>query len=120
MKIWIFALLVAIAVAGKLRSGHDHGDPEECVCISEEMGWPIDCSNQKIMQAAYDLLIQNNCDKNCHSHVCQDNFYIVQAHHDRCLDDQVPEDIEKGFHDFEDRCDDCRIARLYDPSLPMC
>ena len=114
LSILLLALVFATAV---YCDEHDHS---ECVCIAEDHGWKVDCSNQAVMQAAFNLLQQYNCGTNCASDVCQDNFYIVQAHHDRCLEDDVPEEIEKDFHDYEDACIDCEIARQYDPTLPAC
>merc|ERR1712037_259885 len=49
-------------------------------------------------------------------------FLIMQSHHDHCLHDEVPEDVEKEFHDFEKSCREyeCLIGKKYDPELPDC
>uniref|UniRef100_A0A7S4JMG0 Uncharacterized protein n=1 Tax=Paramoeba aestuarina TaxID=180227 RepID=A0A7S4JMG0_9EUKA len=109
----VFALLGAFVVA-------QEDEEEDCVCIASNAGWTIDCSNQEVMEAAFTLISNYGCDSDCSSSVCQSNFYIVQAHHDYCFEDDVPENIEKNFHDYEDSCTDCHIDRRYDPSLPDC
>merc|ERR1719506_2481100 len=57
---------------------------------------------------------------------CKKNFAIVEAHHDFCLHDDVPQDVEIGFHDLEEACGEkgarahCYIGRLPDPDHEKC
>jgi hypothetical protein len=44
----------------------------------------------------------------------------MQAHHDHCLHDQLPTNIEQALHDFEHNYDDCFIKRQYNAALSAC
>jgi hypothetical protein len=72
------------------------------------------------MQTAYDALVKD-CLTKCDSDACKKNFAIVEAHHDFCLHDDVPKEIEVGFHDLEEVCAmQCVIGRLKDPDHSVC
>ena len=45
---------------------------------------------------------------------------MVQAHHDFCPEADIPEDIEDGFHDFDEECTPCGITRAYVDGAPDC
>ena len=103
-------LMVGITICDQL---------EECACIAEEENFAINCGDKAAMTAAYDFLVSNGCGGSCEGE-CQKNFYIVLAHHDYCLSDEVPPVLEEAVHDFEQVCEDCFIRRKFDPSLPTC
>merc|ERR1712070_208773 len=48
------------------------------------------------------------------------DYYVMQAHHDHCLHDQLPAGIEKLLHDYEHYYDDCIVARQFNPALGQC
>ena len=52
--------------------------------------------------------------------VCQQAFFIIQAHHDYCRHDTLSSYQEKLFHDWESKCNGCLIRRKYDPNLLTC
>jgi len=51
---------------------------------------------------------------------CIDHFYVMQAHHDHCLHDQLPMDIEKKLHTYEHFYTDCVVKRQFDTNLEKC
>jgi hypothetical protein len=53
------------------------------------------------------LLEAFNCERDCSSIECQRNFFILQAHHDHCRGDLVPEPMKDAIHFYEDVCDEC-------------
>jgi len=104
------------------HEGHDdHAAQEPCSCQAEEDGWTIDCTDAGVVkvQTAFAELEADGCDASeaacdADSH-CQVNYRILQAHHDHCPHDTLPEELEKHFHDFEDTCKEhgCVIARQF-------
>jgi len=60
---------------------------------------------------------ENNCNS---SDACPGHYLVLQAHHDYCPHDVLPEAAEKVLHDFEDVYEDCWIPRQYDPELQNC
>ena len=82
-----------------------------CACEAEELGFKIDCSDTAAMLEALTFLNANSCVTDCSSEECEKNYYIVQAHHDFCPEENIPEAIEDGFHDFDESCVACGIAR---------
>ena len=101
--------------------GHeDHGDESEeegeklgmsCACAAEEYGYVIDCLDTTAMADALALLKSSACASDCSSTVCQENWLIVQTHHDYCDSDAIPQEVEADFHDFDTACKSCDIAR---------
>jgi hypothetical protein len=122
--------LAAIALSRRRLQGHDdhddhahdHDDEEipdlpVCGCLAQDMGFTIDCSDQDAMQAAYDAVVACT---GCSSTECRKNFAIVEAHHDFCLHDEVPHDVEIGFHALENKCEhQCMVGRKTD-GLVVC
>ena len=100
---------------------------EPCSCAAvEDKTWKIDCAKVKVVQDAYDALVAENCSASeaaCKaSKTCPVNYRILQAHHDHCPHDTIPEAIEKNFHDFEDTCKEvgCAIVRQFEKGAPEC
>jgi len=120
--------------------GHSHGTWNDdfegkCVCQARAHNWKLDCLTMAPIEAAVDYLKTHaNCKPyatkdavptGCVAKVkppqdCQDNYYLMQAHHDHCLHDQLPTDIEKALHDFEHNYDDCFVKRQYNSALSAC
>lgn len=106
--------------------GHSHGHGNtfegKCVCQAQAHGWKLDCSNKaKIEQSVANLEANVKCKaKNPPQEPCIDNYYLMQAHHDHCLHNQLPMGIEKKLHDYEHFYSDCYIKRQFNPSLKAC
>jgi hypothetical protein len=108
--------------------GHGHGGGEGddafsglCVCQAESHGWRLDCSNMEPVTTAVAALKANNaCKKGNPPQTCVDNYFIMQAHHDHCLHDVLPTNIEKDLHDYEHFYMDCFVKRQYNTDLPKC
>jgi hypothetical protein len=72
------------------------------------------------MTTAYNALVAD-CLTDCTSEACTTNFAFVETHHDFCLHNQVPTEVEVGFHDLEEVCArQCVIGRLQDPDHSAC
>lgn len=117
------AFFAALVLA---HDGHDHDDHddhvEQCACVAKELGFVIDCKNQSAMSTAYKLLTDNSCNAaKCKTDAaCKQAYFLVQAHHDHCLSDQVPKDIEGGLHSFEAFCEGCTVSKQFTPSRAVC
>ena len=87
----------------------------QCACLADAQGWKIDCADKAAMSAALTYLetAGNNCKTKSHSTECEKNYNIINAHHDHCDHDQVPEEIEKELHEFEEYYTDCEIKRKF-------
>jgi len=112
---------------GEGSHSHGHGGDSGgdnsgmCVCAGHQRGWTLDCTNTaKITDAINALDADAACKAKDPSESCQSNYYYMQAHHDHCLHDQLPERIEKDLHDYEGFYDDCFIKRQYDSDLEAC
>jgi hypothetical protein len=95
----------------------------ECACRAKALGFQIDCANKGALLDALKTLQDNDCatGANCKSKsVCDKAFALAQTHHDFCLEDQVPEEVEKAVHTYEDVCDSCEIMRQFNAALPVC
>ena len=115
----IYARIISLlAIASVVVKGE--GDHESCACAAKEEGFAIDCSNQGQMTAALAALSANDCDVDCSAEVCHRNYLIIQSHHDYCLESELPPTIEDALHVYEDFCDECEIAKKFDPSLDQC
>ena len=91
-----------------------------CGCLAKNLGFTIDCTATADIEAKYDALVAN-CLTDCSSASCAENFAFIEAHHDFCLHDQVPKEVEVGFHDLEEVCaKQCDIGRLKDPDHSVC
>jgi hypothetical protein len=118
-----FAIL-AFASASE-EDHHDHGEP--CGCVAEEQGWTVDCSDSAAIDTAWAALATEGCAASmeaCEDKAtdCAKNFAIVQAHHDHCDHDDVPQAVEQGYHTYEDVCKDnkCEIGRQYNANKAAC
>lgn len=100
--------------------GHGHGAAEKCACMAEELGFAMDCSDTAAMLEALMVLKSSGCQSDCSSPECEKNWYIVQAHHDYCDEDDMPNEIEDDFHDFDEVCESCDIQRAFIEGAPMC
>jgi len=107
-------------IAATVASASSHSKLPTCGCLAAELGFTIDCTKQTPMQDAYDAL-EKDCLKDCTSDACKKNWAIVETHHDFCLHDQVPKEVEVGFHDLEEVCAAiCVIGRMKDPDHQAC
>jgi len=106
--------------------GHSHGTWKDefegkCVCQAASHNWKLDCVNTKpVTDAVTALKADANCAKKDAPQACVDNYYIMQAHHDHCLHDQLPTGVEKDLHIYEHFYDDCMIKRQYNKALSNC
>jgi len=110
--------------------GHSHGhgggtDEEDflglCVCQAQANGWTLTCSDTASIQAAVDYLEATPaCQADDPPKACIDKYYVMQAHHDHCLHDELPADIEKTLHDYEAFYSDCFVKRQFDDHLSAC
>jgi hypothetical protein len=91
-----------------------------CGCLAGELGFKIDCTDQKTMEASYKALTKD-CLTDCSSDACKKDWGIVETHHDFCLHDEVPHEVEVGFHDLEEKCaKSCTVGRKKDPDHKAC
>jgi len=106
--------------------GHGHGGGEGsfegvCVCQAKENNWKLDCTNKaKIENAVAELDKNSACKAADPPKDCIDHYYVMQAHHDHCLHDSLPTDIEKKLHAYEHFYSDCFVKRQFDPDLTVC
>jgi len=106
--------------------GHSHGTWKDefegkCVCQAKANKWKLDCADKAKVQAAVDALeADTKCKAKGSPQTCVNNYYIMQAHHDHCLHDQLPTGIEKKLHDYEHFYDDCMIKRQFSAALKVC
>lgn len=118
MKFLSFCLsLSLVAFASAAEDDHDH---ESCACAAEKDGFVIDCMDQQAMLDAIAALGANGCETDCENVICHTNFFILQSHHDYCLEAEVPEAVEDSLHIYEDGCDSCEILKKVDPGLADC
>jgi hypothetical protein len=120
MKFPILFVTVLLAIFANVVNAADDHDHESCACAAEETGFTINCEDQDAMTTALAMLQSNNCTGDCSTDVCAKNYFIIQTHHDYCLEDQVPPAVEEGLHDYEDACEDCEISSLANPNFPEC
>lgn len=109
--------------------GHSHGGSSgwydnfegKCVCQAAAHNWKLDCTNKaKISEAVAALDADNACAAISPPQTCIDHFYVMQAHHDHCLHNQLPVGIEMKLHAYEHFYTDCMVQRAFDPGLPAC
>merc|ERR1712087_584728 len=107
------------------HDGHDHGDGHEghdhdCACEAEEFGFKIDCADKTTMETSLEKIKSLKCDEDCSKDGCEVPWLIVQTHHDYCPEEDMPEAVEDGFHDFDSVCTHCKIARQFTEGAPEC
>lgn len=113
-------------VAQEGGDGHDHhhhGDDEAkepCACVAASLGFNIDCTATAAMTDSLNFLKSGGCATECDSDACQKAWYVVQTHHDYCKTDELPTEVEDDFHDFDEVCNSCAIARILDEDQPDC
>ena len=105
---------VLFATAALLLATCVLGGEIKCACEVT-----IDCANTASMTAAVQQLNSSDCSTDCTSSTCRTNFFIVQAHHDYCLN-TLPESVSEAMHDYEGECTECHIERQFDSALPTC
>lgn len=111
--------LLSLSLVAFVSAQEDHKH-ESCACASEENNFVIDCSDQQAMLDSVAVLAANGCEADCENAICLKNFFMIQAHHDYCLEDEVPEPVEDALHIYEDNCDACEILKKVDPALEKC
>jgi hypothetical protein len=111
----------------KAGDGHAHGHggtdnfEGKCVCQAQANNWKLDCSNKAKVEAALaNLNAKAACKAKGPPKDCIDNYYVMQAHHDHCLHDQLPTGIEKKLHDYEHFYTDCFVKRQFSAALSQC
>jgi hypothetical protein len=118
--------LPAPASSGDGHAGHSHGATSgwfdnfegKCVCQAKARNWKLDCTNKAKINSAVAALEGNTaCAAISPPQTCIDHFYVMQAHHDHCLHDQLPTGVEKKLHKYEHFYTDCQIKRQFDTKL---
>lgn len=124
-----FALAFVALSARQLEEDdhdHDHGHSEDeeemlklplCGCLSAEQGWEIDCSKPAAVMTAFKAVMA--C-ADCNEAACLQNWAIVEAHHDLCLHDEIDEEVEKKFHELENKCPHACLVGRKDGGLKKC
>eukprot|EP00579_Thalassiosira_antarctica_P001491 CAMPEP_0201872914 /NCGR_PEP_ID=MMETSP0902-20130614/5526_1 /ASSEMBLY_ACC=CAM_ASM_000551 /TAXON_ID=420261 /ORGANISM="Thalassiosira antarctica, Strain CCMP982" /LENGTH=236 /DNA_ID=CAMNT_0048399347 /DNA_START=50 /DNA_END=760 /DNA_ORIENTATION=+ len=113
MKLALVTLLATFA-------NYTTAEVHSCACEAEEFGFQIDCEARGAMLNAMSFLTTNGCATDCSSADCEKNYLIVQSHHDYCPEENIPEDIEDGFHDYDVSCTACEISRAFTEGAPNC
>lgn len=72
--------------------GHSESSGESCACAAKGK-FNIDCTANQAMLDALAFLKSAGCATDCSSEACETNYLLVQAHHDYCPTDQVPQDV---------------------------
>jgi hypothetical protein len=107
------------------HAGHDHDVDEEamlklpiCACMAEDMDFEINCAKPAAVKAAYDKVVACS---DCSTDECTKNWAIVEAHHDLCFHDEIPKEVEVGFHDLEEKCEHaCLVGRKKEAGMSEC
>ncbi|EJK77744.1 hypothetical protein THAOC_00405 [Thalassiosira oceanica] len=95
----------------------------KCACEAEEMDFKIDCDDRQAMTDALDFINTNGCTEkgSCEAGTeCEKNYLTVQSHYNLCPEENIPEAIEDGIHDFDESCLGCDILRAYTVGAPDC
>merc|ERR1719171_412949 len=74
---------------------HAHGGAEGgkglCLCEAKEKGWKLDCTNKAAIEASVKKLDAKAACKAVNPPAdCIPDYYVMQAHHDHCLHNQLP------------------------------
>ncbi|CAB9509690.1 expressed unknown protein [Seminavis robusta] len=91
-----------------------------CACLAQDLSFTINCDDTATMLTALNDLKTSACATACTSDECVKNYYIMQSHHDYCPEAGIPQEIEDGFHDFDDSCTPCKIQRKPTEGAPPC
>ena len=66
----------------------------------------VDCSNVLTTDGnIVDEMGSNNCNDDCSSNECKTRYQKMLMFHDTCAENQLPTDLEKGVHDYEEKCE---------------
>ena len=99
---------------------HEH-EKEPCGCVAKEPGFTIKCDTAKTtVTAAVKYLQDNVCEVKKNDTACQKNFAILNAHHDHCDHDDLPQTAELAIHSYEDKFTSCSIKRQFNPKVALC
>uniref|UniRef100_A0A7S0GH55 Uncharacterized protein n=1 Tax=Proboscia inermis TaxID=420281 RepID=A0A7S0GH55_9STRA len=115
-----FSLFLLLTLSYMDTSHAEEGELHPCACEAEEFGFKIDCNDEGTMLAAMTVLKTKSCATDCSSDECEKNYLIVQSHHDHCRESSIPEEIEDGFHDYDETCVACKISRPITEGAPEC
>ena len=66
----------------------------------------VDCSN--VLTTDGNIVAEMgsyNCNDDCSSNECKTRFQKMLMFHDTCAENQLPTDLEKGMHDYEENCE---------------
>ena len=97
LTILLLSVVASVVYAGEEDDhGDGHGDHLSCACEAEELGLTLDCSDENNMKDAVAYLQSASCATagNCAEDApneCFANWIILQAHHDGCAEDLLPE-----------------------------
>eukprot|EP00747_Dinoflagellata_sp_TGD_P111826 gnl/TRDRNA2_/TRDRNA2_171314_c1_seq7.p1 gnl/TRDRNA2_/TRDRNA2_171314_c1~~gnl/TRDRNA2_/TRDRNA2_171314_c1_seq7.p1 ORF type:complete len:405 (-),score=75.41 gnl/TRDRNA2_/TRDRNA2_171314_c1_seq7:112-1260(-) len=104
--------------------GHGGGEDEflgKCVCQAQEHNWVLDCTDQAKISTAISFLDgKAACKAVDPPQECINQYYVLQAHHDHCLHDDLPTGAEHKLHEYEHFYDDCFVKRQFDTKLSVC
>ena len=116
------SVFVILSLVSKAQAAEDeHTDEHKCACEAEEFGFEIDCDNTDAMLEAMTKLQTLGCSADCPpDSECAIQFLIVQSHHDYCPEANIPEVVEDGFHDYDEVCAHCAIARKSISGVNLC
>jgi hypothetical protein len=92
---------------------------------------PTTGTKPEIVEAAYNSFLAEDCGAvvdghpKCDDHdfagTCMKYFLIIESHHDYCGPNDLPKDVEVGWHDLEDLgCHSCSITRQHNSALKDC
>jgi len=112
--------LASIALLLSTLTATAKGEVHSCACEAEEFNFDINCSDTEAMITAMTFLKTSGCAADCSSPECEKNYLIVQSHHDYCPEEGVPEEVEDGFHDYDETCTACEISRPFVDGAPDC
>lgn len=84
-------VVLAAEEDGHNHVDHDHGHGHKCACEAIEFGFEINCDDTAKMLTSLSDLQSGGCATDCSSDACVENWHIVQAHHDYCPENGLPE-----------------------------
>lgn len=111
-------LLISLSIRHAVAQ---HQDELSCACALERSNQTVSCTSDNAdLVTAMQILQTNDCGNSCLNDICQNAFYLVQAHHDYCFFNELPGTLSTIFHSFETKCIDCSIIRKNNPALQPC
>ena len=86
----VSSLCTVASAAHSHDHDHGHGNSTSCCAVADTMNFAIDCHDQQIQLSAWSNLTSSCTPSTCEADAaCTRWYYIIQAHHDHCLHDQV-------------------------------